>query len=189
MLFVARVTQFKGSCHPWFCLAALGFQTRDRQRSSADPDFLKHTILWLLTSSSLRDVTTASIIFRGLFTLETVSFPKEPSNCTARTKSCQQVKTQRHRQTAFNEDHHSLSFLAPLHGLLLFSCWVVSDSLWPHGLQPARLLCPCDFPNKNTEAGCHFLLQGIFLTQELNLGLLYCRQILYSLSKGSMNYW
>ena len=26
--------------------------------------------------------------------------------------------------------------------LLLFSCWVVSDSLWPHGLQHARLPCP-----------------------------------------------
>ena len=30
--------------------------------------------------------------------------------------------------------------------------------------------------------GCHSLLQGIFLTQELNLGLLHCRQILYHLS-------
>ena len=27
--------------------------------------------------------------------------------------------------------------------------------------------------------GSHFLLQGIFLTQELNPGLLHCRQILY----------
>ena len=27
--------------------------------------------------------------------------------------------------------------------------------------------------------GCHFLLQGIFLTQRSNLGLLHCRQILY----------
>ena len=26
--------------------------------------------------------------------------------------------------------------------LLLFSCWVVSDSLWPHELQHARLPCP-----------------------------------------------
>ena len=32
------------------------------------------------------------------------------------------------------------------------------------------------------EWGCHFLLQGIFLTQGLNLGLLHCRQILYHLS-------
>ena len=26
-----------------------------------------------------------------------------------------------------------------------WSCSVVSDSLWPHGLQPPRLLCPWDF--------------------------------------------
>ena len=47
---------------------------------------------------------------------------------------------------------------------------------------PTRLLCPWDFPGKNTGAGCHFLLQGIFLTQGLNPGLLYCRQMLYRLS-------
>ena len=30
--------------------------------------------------------------------------------------------------------------------------------------------------------GCHFLLQGIFLTQGSNLGLPHCRQMLYCLS-------
>ena len=30
--------------------------------------------------------------------------------------------------------------------------------------------------------GCHFLLQGIFLTQGFNPGLLHCRQTLYHLS-------
>ena len=35
---------------------------------------------------------------------------------------------------------------------------------------------------KNTGMGSLSLLQGIFLTQELNRGLLYCRQILYQLS-------
>ena len=59
---------------------------------------------------------------------------------------------------------------------------VVSYSLRPHGLQLARLLCPWDSPGKNTGVGCHFLLQGIFPTQELNPGLLHCRQILYLLS-------
>ena len=62
------------------------------------------------------------------------------------------------------------------------SCSVVPNSLWPHGLQPTRLLCPGDFPGKDTGGVCHFLLQGIFLTQGLNLGLLHCRQILYLLS-------
>ena len=42
-----------------------------------------------------------------------------------------------------------------------------------------RLLCSQDFPGKSTGVGCHFLLQGVFPTQELNLGLLHCRQILY----------
>ena len=58
----------------------------------------------------------------------------------------------------------------------------MSDSLQPHGLQPTRLLCPWDFPGKNTGVGSHFLLQGIFLTQGSNSRLLHCRQTLYRLS-------
>ena len=55
----------------------------------------------------------------------------------------------------------------------------MSHSLWLHGLWPTRLLCPWDFPGKNTGMGCHFLLQGIFLIQGSNLSLLLGRQILY----------
>ena len=58
----------------------------------------------------------------------------------------------------------------------------LSDSLRPHGLQPARLLCPWDSPGKHTGVGCHSLLQGIFPTQGSNPGLLHCRQILHHLS-------
>ena len=104
--------------------------------------------------------------------------------------------------------------------LCLVSHSVMSDCLRPHGLQPARLLCPWGFsrqeywrglpcpppgdpPNtgnkprslavqvdslpseppgksKKTGVGSLFLLPGIFLTQELNWGLLHCRQILYN---------
>ena len=49
---------------------------------------------------------------------------------------------------------------------------VLSDSLRPHGLQPAKLLCPWDFPGKNTRMGCRFIIQGIFLTQGSNPSLL-----------------
>ena len=105
--------------------------------------------------------------------------------------------------------------------MCVLSHLVVSDSFQPHGLQPARLLCPRGFskqeywsgfpcpppgiPNpgieprspalqadsllskppgkpKNTGVGSRSLLQGIFLTQELNQGLLHCRQILYQLN-------
>ena len=59
---------------------------------------------------------------------------------------------------------------------------IVSDSLWPHGLYPTRVLCPWDSPGKNTGVGCHSLLQRIFPTQGLNSGLLHYRRILYHLS-------
>ena len=39
--------------------------------------------------------------------------------------------------------------------------------------------CSWDFPGRNTGVGCHFLLQGIFLTQGLNLRLLHWQWILY----------
>ena len=41
------------------------------------------------------------------------------------------------------------------------------------------LLWPLDSLGKNTGVSCHFLLQGIFLTQGSNLHLSHCRQILY----------
>ena len=45
-------------------------------------------------------------------------------------------------------------------------------------------LCPWDSPGKTTGVGYHFLLQGIFLTQGLNLCLPHCMQILYYLIPG-----
>ena len=42
---------------------------------------------------------------------------------------------------------------------------VVSNSLWPRGLSSTSLLCPWDYPGKNTGVGYHFLPQGIFPTQ------------------------
>ena len=54
---------------------------------------------------------------------------------------------------------------------------VMSNSLQPHGLQLVRLLCPWDFPGKNTGMDYHFLLQRIFPTQGSNPDLLHCRQI------------
>ena len=49
--------------------------------------------------------------------------------------------------------------------------------LQPYGLQLTRLLCPRNFPGKNT--GVDSLRS--FLTQGLNPGLLHCRQFLYYL--------
>ena len=57
------------------------------------------------------------------------------------------------------------------------SCSVMSDSLQPHGLYS-----PWNSPGQNPGVGSLSLLQGIFPTQGLSPGLLYCRQILYQLS-------
>ena len=59
---------------------------------------------------------------------------------------------------------------------------VVSDSLWPHGLQPTRLLCPWNSTGQITGVCSHSLLQGIFPTQGSNPGLPHCRQILNHVS-------
>ena len=64
------------------------------------------------------------------------------------------------------------------------------NSLQPHGLQPARLLCPWDSPGKNTEVGCHAILQGIFLTQGSRLclpQLLHCGVFFITESLGKPN--
>ena len=60
--------------------------------------------------------------------------------------------------------------------------WVMSVSFWSYRLLPARLLCPWDFPGKNTGVGSLSLLQGIFLTQGWIPGFLHWRQILCQLS-------
>ena len=51
-----------------------------------------------------------------------------------------------------NERNKRMSERALTHPLCL--------TLWLYGLQPARLLCPWDFPGKDTGVGCHFLLQS-----------------------------
>ena len=47
------------------------------------------------------------------------------------------------------------------------------ESLQPHGLWPARLLCPWDSPIKNAGVDFHALLQGIFQTQGSNPHLMF----------------
>ena len=48
----------------------------------------------------------------------------------------------------------------------------MSNSVRPHGLWTARLLCLWDSPGKKTGVGCHALLWEIFLTQGSGLHLL-----------------
>ena len=56
---------------------------------------------------------------------------------------------------------------------------VLSNPLQPRGLQPTSILCPWDFPGKDTGVDWILFSKGIFLIQRRNPGLLHCRQILY----------
>ena len=66
--------------------------------------------------------------------------------------------------------------------LHVLNCSVLSDSLWPMDCSLPGFSVHGDSSGKNTEVGCHALLQGIFLAQGLNQGLPHCKQILYHLS-------
>ena len=61
----------------------------------------------------------------------------------------------------------------------LQSCPILCD---PMDCSPPGSSVHGDSPGKNTGVGCHALLQGIVPIQGSNPHLLYCRQILYSLS-------
>ena len=58
----------------------------------------------------------------------------------------------------------------------VFSCSVVSDSLQPHGLYPARLLCLWGFSKQEEWSGLPCLLQRIFPNLGLNPGFLHFRR-------------
>ena len=66
-------------------------------------------------------------------------------------------------------------------------CSVVSDSLRPHGLQPARLLGPWDFPGSTTGVGSHCFSRGSSLPRDWTWVSCHCTWILCHLShQGSL---
>ena len=73
--------------------------------------------------------------------------------------------------------HHKLKVKVLRHSVMSDSLFTPLSKRVSH-FEPARLLCPWNSPGKNTGVGSHSLLQGIFLTQGLNLGLPLHRQIL-----------
>ena len=73
--------------------------------------------------------------------------------------------------------------------VLCLVAWLYPALCDPMDCGPPGSFVHGDSLGKNTGVGCHAILQGIFLTQGLNWGLLYCRQILYQLSyQGSQRH-
>ena len=84
----------------------------------------------------------------------------------SRVRLCVTPETAAHqapRSLGFSRQEHwsGLSFPSPMQESEKWkgSRSVMSDSSWPHGLKPTRLLRPWDFPGKSTGVGCHRLLR------------------------------
>ena len=78
----------------------------------------------------------------------------------SRVRLCASPKTAAHQappSLGFSRQEHwsGLPFPSPGHESekSKWSRSVISDSWWPHGLQPTRLLRPWDFPGKSTGVG------------------------------------
>ena len=80
----------------------------------------------------------------------------------SRVRLCATPETAAHQappSLGFSRPEHwsGLPFPSPMHESekWKWNCSVVSDSSWPHGLEPTRPLHPWDFPGKSTGVGCH----------------------------------
>ena len=94
---------------------------------------------------------------------------------------------------------HDLTFLLPVSVISLLIGIVVNGCIHYSEIEVAQSCptlcnpvdysppasCPWHFPGKSTGLCCHFLLQGIFSTQESNPGLPHCRLILYHKQPGT----
>ena len=58
------------------------------------------------------------------------------------------------------------SWLCSCYVLLLLSCFSRVRLVRSHRWKPTKLPCPWDSPGKNTEVGCHFLLQCMKVKSE-----------------------
>ena len=79
-----------------------------------------------------------------------------------------------HQKQLDQRECHHVPFLC----CAVLSRSVVSDSLQPHGLQPARLLCPCSFSRQKYWSGLPCLPPGNLTNQGSNPGLPHGRWIL-----------
>ena len=123
----------------------------------------KHRILWNSTLNVIQQKTKLTslgnvcftIVYKLLLLLSRVSH----------VWLCATPQTAAHQappSLGFSRQEHwsGVHFPSPMHESekWKWSHSVVSDPLWPHGLQPSRLLHPWDFPGKSTGVGCHCLL-------------------------------
>ena len=125
--------------------------------------------LYILVSKITADVDCSHKIKRCLLlgrkAMTNLLLPL-PLSCFSHVRLCVTPEMAAHQvppSLGFSRQEHwsGLLFPSPMHESQKWK-WsrsVMSDSSWPHGLQPTRLLHPWDSPGKSTGVGCHYLLQ------------------------------
>ena len=118
-------------------------------------------------------------------------------NCLAACPSSYWYSEVHSTKDAFLSFHfdifHSVCNLSSQFECVLWKKYAQVFVKWSEGAQSCPTLCdsmdccllgdsPWSFSGKSTGVGRHFLVQGIFPTQGLKLGLPHCRQMLYHLS-------
>ena len=96
----------------------------------------------------------------------------------------EQLSTHTHMYVYIHTYIHMHTYYACVCAKTFQSCPTLCD---PMDCSPPDSSVLGDSPGKITGVGCHALLQGTFPTQELNSGLLHCRQILYQLREAHIH--
>ena len=112
---------------------------------------------WLFASKASMCLATIDFIFPSA-TAKSAKSLQSVRLCATPEMAAHQVPL----SLGFSRQEHwsGLPFPSPMHERekWKWSRSVVSNSWWPCGLKPTRLLCPWDFPGKSTGVGCHCLL-------------------------------
>ena len=198
----SRINYHLGACRKYRLLGPALCSLNQNQPLSkippSDSDWARGILsetLWTLLLDAGRSITIASLFPRNLHMLACKSFYFPPglqeislSHKVMKVKVAQLCPTfcDPHRLVHGILQARILEWVAPFPSPGIFPTQGSNPGLEPRSpaLQVDSLPVEPQGKPKNTGVGSLFLLQWIFLTQELNWGLLHCRWILYQLSYG-----
>ena len=113
---------------------------------------------WISTMHTVANINLTHSLLLLLLLLLLLSHFSRVQLCVTPSTAAHQAPL----SLGFSRQEHwtGLPFHSPMHESekWKWSHSVMSDSQWPHGLQPTRLLHPWDSAGKSTGVGCHCLL-------------------------------
>ena len=149
---------------------------------------------WLLSSgkASLRNVS--EILLNGRIGIHNLAYSGATAGLECHMRSLPQKYSNGFQKRSDFKTGRCLRFqLTVGHTCICVCVHLVAQSspslCNPMDCSPSGSSVRGDSPGKDTAAGCHALLQGIFLTQGWNSGLPHCRRILLHVYQYKLSYW